>query len=83
MEKNEVNFMVRKKKNKTLNIWEYTIAISILICISIYGYINQSATNKSSIENYNVNSQDITFLNIRQVLTLKLIIMFRILLKKI
>lgn len=48
--------MGRKRKNKKLNIWQYTLAVLILICISIYGYINQNVTPKNSVNDYNVSS---------------------------
>ena len=53
--------MGRKKKNKKLNIWQYIITVAILICISIYGYINQKATPSDSVEDYHVNNQNTIF----------------------
>ena len=53
--------MGRKKKNQKLNIWQYIFAVVILICISIYGYINQNVTPENSVNNYNLNNQNIIF----------------------
>ncbi len=54
--------MGRKRKNKKLNIWQYMFAVVILICISIYGYINQDITQDSlQVENNNLNNQNTVF----------------------
>ena len=53
--------MGRKKKNQQLNIWQCIFAVVILICISIYGYINQNATHKNSANDYNLNNQNTIF----------------------
>ena len=45
--------MGRRKKKQKLNIWQFTFAVIILICISIYGYINQNAI-PSNTENQNI-----------------------------
>lgn len=47
--------MGRKKKNQKLNIWQCIITVIILICISIYGYINQNLESKNTI-NDNTNT---------------------------
>ena len=46
--------MGRKGKYKKLNIWEFSIAIIILICISIYGYGNEKLKQNNQI---NTNEQ--------------------------
>ena len=48
--------MGRRKKNQKINIWQCVLAVIILICISIYGYINQNATSENSENNYNQNT---------------------------
>ena len=53
--------MGRKKKIQKLNTWQYVFALTILICISIYGYINQNVTPKNSVNNYNANNQNTLF----------------------
>ena len=50
--------MGRKKKNQKLNIWKIFFAVVILICISIYEYINQNDTPSNSVSNYNINNQN-------------------------
>ncbi len=52
--------MGRKKKIQKLNTWQYVFALTILICISIYGYINQNAIPKT-VNNYNANNQNTLF----------------------
>ena len=51
--------MGRKKKNLKLNIWQCIFAVVILICISIYEYINQNDTPSNSVSDYNINNQNI------------------------
>ena len=53
--------MGRKKKSKKLNIWQSIFAVAILICIPIYGYINQNATPGNSVNDYNINNQNTIF----------------------
>ena len=53
--------MGRKRKNKKINIWQGILTFTILICISVYGYMNQDL-KASDIENDdNENSQKIIF----------------------
>ena len=44
------------RKNKKINIWEVLISITIMGCITIYGYINQ---NQYIENNYNESNQNI------------------------
>ena len=53
--------MGRKRKNKKPNIWQCTFAVIIIICISIYGYINQNATHENLVSDYNLNNQNTIF----------------------
>ncbi len=60
--------MGRKKKNQKLNIWKSIFAVVILICISIYGYINQNVDKSNSLDaeiensvNEDKNSQNAVF----------------------
>ncbi len=53
--------MRRKKKYQKINIFQYTLAVIILICISIYGYINKNTTYENLANNYNLNNQNIMF----------------------
>ncbi len=53
--------MGRKKKYQKLNIWQYILAVIILICVSIYGYINQKNEPTNLDDNYAVNNQNIIF----------------------
>ncbi len=53
--------MGRKKKNQKLNIWQCIFAVVILICISIYGYINKNATPENLVNDYNLNNQNTIF----------------------
>ena len=53
--------MGRKKRVQRLNTWQYVFALTILICISIYGYISQNAIPKSSVNDYNTNNQNTVF----------------------
>ena len=50
--------MARKRRNKKLNILEGIFAFFILICISIYGYINQNSNTENSGNN-SVNNENI------------------------
>ncbi len=52
--------MAKKRRNKKLNILEGIFALFILICISIYGYINQNS-NTENLESNSVSSQNIIF----------------------
>ena len=53
--------MGRKRKNKKIDIWQGTFVVIILICISIYGYINQNYNTKNLESNGAVNNQNIVF----------------------
>ena len=53
--------MSRKRKNKKLNAWQYILALIILICISIYGYVNQNAKSSNSVDDYSENNQNTIF----------------------
>ena len=53
--------MGRKRKNKKLNVWQYILALIILIYISIYGYVNQNAKSSNPVNNYSVNNQNTIF----------------------
>ncbi len=53
--------MGRKRKNKKLNTWQLILSITIIICVLIYGYINQNATYENSVYNYNLNNQNTIF----------------------
>ncbi len=53
--------MGRKRKNKKLNIWQYTFVIAVLICISIYGYINPKTASTNSVVDDDVTIQNIIF----------------------
>ena len=53
--------MGRKRKNKKLNTWQYIFAVFILLCISIYGYVNQDTIISNSENNYNVGNQNAIF----------------------
>ena len=53
--------MGRRKKSRKLNIWQSIFAVAILICVSIYGYINQNTTPSNSVNNYPVNNQNTVF----------------------
>ena len=53
--------MGRKKRAQKLNIWQYVFTLTILICISIYGYISQNATPRNSVNDYNANNQNTIF----------------------
>ena len=44
------------RKNKKINIWEILISITIICCVTIYGYINQ---NEYIENNYNESNQNI------------------------
>ena len=43
------------RKNKKINIWEILISITIISCITIYGYINQNGYIE---DNYNESNQN-------------------------
>ncbi len=47
-----------RRKNKKLDIWQYTFAFIILVCILIYGYVNQ---NLNPISSSNSNIQNTIF----------------------
>lgn len=51
--------MGRRRKNIKLNSWQYIFAIVILICVSIYGYINQNNTPEISENTYNLADQNL------------------------
>ena len=53
--------MGRKKKNQKINIWQSIFALVILICILIYGYINQNATQSNTVNDYDINNQNTAF----------------------
>ena len=53
--------MERKRKNKQLNILKYIVAATVMICFSVYGYINQNVISSNSLNNYNVNNQNTIF----------------------
>ncbi len=53
--------MGRKRKSKKINICQCIFAVVILICISIYGYINQKTAPTNSIDDYNVNNKNTVF----------------------
>ena len=53
--------MGRKKKNQKINIWQSIFALVILICILIYGYINQNATQSNTENDYDINNQSTAF----------------------
>ena len=53
--------MGRKKKNQKISIWQSIFALVILICISIYGYINQNATQSNTVNDYDINNQNTAF----------------------
>ena len=53
--------MGRKRKNKKLNIWQYIFAIFILICVSLYAWINQKNEPTNLVNNYNENNTNIIF----------------------
>ncbi len=48
--------MGRKKKNQKLNIWQCVFAIIILVCISVYGHVNQNVISSNSVDNYNIQN---------------------------
>ena len=53
--------MGRKKQNQKINIWQSIFALVILICILIYGYINQNATQSNTVNDYDINNQNTAF----------------------
>ncbi len=53
--------MGRKRKNEKLNLWKATFAVAILICISIYGYINQNLGSNNQVINNNTNIENTIF----------------------
>ena len=53
--------MGRKKQNQKINIWQSIFALVILICILIYGYINQNATQSNTENDYDINNQNTAF----------------------
>ena len=65
--------MGRKKKNKKLNIWQYAFTSIILICISVYGYINQNIDTHSSLNAEIENSANITLNTSNEVFDLSTI----------
>ena len=53
--------MGRKKKNKKINIWQYIFTVVILICISMYAYIEKNATYSNTEDDYNENDKNAIF----------------------
>ena len=53
--------MARKRKNKKLNICQYILAVTTLICISIYGYMNQGVSSENLQNKRNSNNQNTIF----------------------
>ena len=53
--------MGRKRKNKKQNIWQYTFAVIILICVALYGYINPNITPNNLVNVDSANNQNTVF----------------------
>ena len=53
--------MRKTRKKQKINTLQLILSLTILICISIYEYINKSITPNDSLNNYNINNQNTIF----------------------
>ena len=53
--------MGRRRKKEKINIWQFIISGVVIICILIYGYINQNLKSKNTVNGDDVNKTDIVF----------------------